>query len=145
MSLIDPYVRNPQMFICPTFGSAVTITCGSAYPQHPTNFAHGGYAANAWRDVGQRGTTEYGPTYGTGRRLGTISRPSEIALYVDVGTQTTLSACYMIAVVTQMVGGSLDGGAYSVSKRHNGGFNAVFVDGHAKWMSVNEAKNFGSY
>jgi prepilin-type processing-associated H-X9-DG protein len=74
-----------------------------------------------------------------------IRRPSEMIWAVDVSTGTGSSNCYSIQVMTQMRGGSLDGSVYAPSKRHSGGFNAVFVDGHVKWTKENLAKDFGGY
>jgi prepilin-type N-terminal cleavage/methylation domain-containing protein/prepilin-type processing-associated H-X9-DG protein len=142
--MIEPYIKNTQVFICPSFGGAFTSTCGASYSK-PSSYLSGGYAINAWSAPGTLGTTEYGPGYGTGRKIGSMTRPSEIVYAVDVSTSSGSTNCFRISGATQMVGGSLDGTVYSVSKRHNEGFNSVFCDGHAKWLAKNEAKYFGGY
>ena len=142
--MIMPYMKNDQILICPSFDGVFTSTCGAAHHK-PSSYLSGGYAVNAWQNVGQLGTTEYGPAYGRGRKLASINRPAEIIYACDVSTASGSTNCFQIAVATQMVGGSLDGSVYAPSKRHNGGFNAVFCDGHGKWLAQNEAKYFGGY
>jgi prepilin-type processing-associated H-X9-DG protein len=144
--LIEPYCKNTQMFTCPSFGGATTSTCGSAYAGRPApSFWSGGYGYNTWDRAQGLGTTEYGPGYGGGIKMGTMIRPSEIVLTCDMSTATGATNCYEVGAASQMIGGTLDGLVYAPSKRHNEGFNASFCDGHGKWLAKNEAKFFGGY
>ena len=142
--MIQPYMKSDQILICPSFDGVSTSTCGASYSR-PSSYLSGGYAINAWQDVGQLGTTEQGPAYGNGRKLGSMTRPAEMIWVCDVSTPDGATNCFYILVASQMSGGALDGSVYAPSKRHNGGFNAVFCDGHAKWLAKNEAKYFGLY
>ncbi len=142
--LIYPYVKNDQIFICPSFGGVHTSTCGAAHTK-PSSYVHGGYAINAWREVGQGGTTTYGPGHGTGQKLADIETPAEIVYACDQSTGSDASNCFRISVMRQMVGGSLyeNNQKYAVSSRHNDGFNATFCDGHGKWLKEPLPKYFG--
>ncbi|MEA3402959.1 MAG: DUF1559 domain-containing protein [Armatimonadota bacterium] len=133
--LIEPYVKNEEIFICPSFGGVHTSTCGASY-RKPSHYVHGGYACNAWRDVGQGGTIQSGPARGWGQKTDSLENPAGIIYACDQSTRSDPSNCFRIAVMTQMVGGSLYENArkYAVSDRHNGGFNAAFCDGHGKWL-----------
>jgi prepilin-type N-terminal cleavage/methylation domain-containing protein/prepilin-type processing-associated H-X9-DG protein len=144
--VIEPYCKNTQIFTCPSFNGAVLSTCGSAWPGRPApSYWSGGYAYNTWNTAQGLGTTEYGPGYGGGLKIGAMTRPSEIVLTCDVSTAAGATNCYEIGAASQMVGGTLDGQVYAPSKRHNDGFNASFCDGHGKWLAKNEAKYFGGY
>ncbi len=142
--LIEPYLKNEQILICPSFGGVHTSTCGAAHTK-PSSYLHGGYAINAWGEVGSGGTTEYGPGYGSGQKLAKMEAPASIVYACDQGTGSDASNCFRIGGMSQMVGGALyeTNPKYAVSKRHNGGFNAVFCDGHGKWNTVPLPEYFG--
>jgi prepilin-type N-terminal cleavage/methylation domain-containing protein/prepilin-type processing-associated H-X9-DG protein len=144
--LIEPYCKNTQIFTCPSFSGATTSTCGTGYANRPgPSFWSGGYAYNTWDKAQGLGTTEYGPGYGGGLKVGTMIRPSEIVLTCDLSTASGATNCYEVGAASQMIGGALDGLVYAPSKRHNEGFNASFCDGHGKWLAKNEGKYFGGY
>lgn len=140
--MIEPYLGNEKIIVCPVFEGVFTSTCGRSY-RKPSRYLSGGYAINAWRHVGRQGTTEYGPARGHGRPLAGISQPSEMIWVCDVSTKKDRTNCFRIAVDTQMMGGSLDGSRYSVSKRHMRGYNAAMCDGSGRWFRWNLAKYFG--
>ena len=143
--MLLPYMKNEQIIVCPSLDkSGVFVkTCGAAMGR-PDSYLFGGYAVNAW-DMGYGlGTTENGPCWGTGVSLGYSNMPSEIVYAFDI-SQNYGSNCYRMMMSSQVAGGALDNTAYSPSRRHNGGFNAVFCDGHAKWLGQNDAKYFGGH
>ncbi len=162
--LANPYVRNGQIWVCPT-RSAITTwrRCwlppgrGPGYQQ--LEFSYGGN--NAWSYCGSQYTpTWYGDTV---RRYqwrlvtdATIANPAEKIVWVDARTLQIFAECYPTGAGTAYTNGvdylgleysdsywghSLRG---SVHFRHTGGFNASFVDGHAKWMRQSRRRNWDS-
>jgi prepilin-type N-terminal cleavage/methylation domain-containing protein/prepilin-type processing-associated H-X9-DG protein len=142
--LIEPYLKNEQILICPSFGGVHTSTCGAAHTK-PSSYLHGGYAINAWRDVGDGGTTQHGPGYSWGQNMSDIETPAQLVYVCDQGTRSDTSNCFRISGMSQMVGGNLyeNNRRYAVASRHNGGFNASFCDGHGKWLKEPLPEYFG--
>ncbi|MEN6304041.1 MAG: prepilin-type N-terminal cleavage/methylation domain-containing protein [Armatimonadia bacterium] len=100
---LNPYVKNWQLFKCPSGSFAVAANLvGPAYDCS--------YATNYYRGE----TTPYDYTLGMHQcALGTVADPAQTFWVVE----STMAYTH-----TRLV-----------AKRHNDGFNAVLVDGHAKW------------
>lgn len=115
-SQILPYVRNTQIFFCPSDRSPT----GTLYTGQTGDFATvAGYAINVshW-DPGS-------PTQPTGSSLGQIEDASSVVfLWESTGSHK--------------VGQQANTHGYvrtdAAAIRHNGGQNSGFTDGHAKWM-----------
>lgn len=128
--LIDPYVKNRQMWFCPSYERSVT---------NPSPYA-----------------STYGTNYGIiGKNIAVFSRSSELLMFADTeGAYSipTLSASKAAGCngfteaflrvydpVEQATGPQTSCKIYlqttaGASPRHLGGSNVVFVDGHAKWV-----------
>ncbi len=123
---IQPYVKNEQIFQCPSYPGGLT---------HVTN----GYCMTHYDIGGLAGIPGIRGGYGvachttgstTGRKLAQIKRPAEIVLFDETTggcTHHSNPNCACSDVTTYGVG-------FQVDARHNDGANFAFVDGHAKWM-----------
>lgn len=125
---ISPYVKNQQIFICPSKRFDHCSTAGAwAYVQWHDNFPIS-YAWNTWRGGG---TPQTGPWVGyvgaNGQTLGTIKRPAEVIVLGDS------SQCYQMYWTSSNY---VDNWNVSTAKPHNEGGNFAFVDGHAKWTKT---------
>ncbi len=103
---IYPYIKNAQIFICPSYGSSCY---GVAYglPSSGINAAQTGTA------------TIFGSR--PGPAMSVIKRPAEILM---IGEKGAGGGCQYI----------LAGQYYGGRMNHNDGTNLAFFDGHAKWM-----------
>ncbi|MEN6544530.1 MAG: prepilin-type N-terminal cleavage/methylation domain-containing protein [Armatimonadia bacterium] len=109
---ILPYVKNQQIFRCPSGADAAFPTAGLNDPIR-TEMNYGYTWDNSNSDLA----------------LGKIDNPAETAFLAD-------SRGYMFYPDTY--GGVLraaSGVGYHIQPRHNDGANVGFVDGHAKWYS----------
>jgi prepilin-type N-terminal cleavage/methylation domain-containing protein/prepilin-type processing-associated H-X9-DG protein len=109
--VIEPYVKNRQIFTCP---SAKTTAIG--YAPGCRIFTNGG----------------------TGRELSQITLPAETGMLVDYGGASPFdpaegNAGYYIHPPSRTWCTGSATCPSSVSDRHNGGSNVVLCDGHAKW------------
>lgn len=111
-----PYVKNSQIFICPSDSKVDRwisgLERGSYYQRH----AHDTYAS----------------IFGNGVKMATIARPAQLAYYVE--------ECWHA--------GGKDPYAWNGSDTGSKGSNAVYYDGHAKWLKVNfitGTNNIGNY
>lgn len=121
-----PYVRNWQLYICPSAGRS-------------------SYTYSHWFDPPTTPSTklDYGinchlasPYHNQGYPLAMVKYPSQTILVADSGR----------AEETTTYNGSNSWELYNtyhvsrfIPARHNGGGNIGFVDGHAKWYTLQEA------
>ena len=113
--LIYPYVKNEQLFTCPSYRTAVFVNankgCGS-----------GGYGYND-------------ALYGVA--LGQITDASGI---IAVSDCTYYSMWWVSPKDVSVTPPNQGVGNYQPpDPRHNEGGNCGFMDGHAKWLKLNEA------
>lgn len=116
--LVQPYVRNEQIFHCPSADG--------------TNMSTGGYGAN-YRHV-------LLPCNWPGelpRRLNDIQRPSSILLAVDshggTGTSETRQGSWVALCPDCELPTCAPLHNYGIASRHNEGANVLYMDGHVKW------------
>jgi prepilin-type N-terminal cleavage/methylation domain-containing protein/prepilin-type processing-associated H-X9-DG protein len=118
---IFPYVKNTQVFVCP---SATNLNTFSATVDCDTSQT-GGYSMPYTHAYGVGGVSL--PMGGGGKAMADIAAPAETILLQDGG------------------GSFVDGDANrdtthgyirtdAASQRHNDGANYAFVDGHVKWL-----------
>ncbi len=123
---IGPYVKNTQVFICPSStsqGSIYTWNYGFVNQVVGYELARGGFNWPAGGTVAS-GTAP--------RSLATVDKPSERVFVTDASNYNTeVSYWYRTDSSYTQVGGAY----YWVDCRHNGGANCGFVDGHAKWLA----------
>jgi prepilin-type processing-associated H-X9-DG protein len=116
-----PYIKNQQIFVCPSGPSGVACYGMNYY-----------MAAYARAECGSAGPSGYG--YG-GCALAAICRPAEILILTDARALAT-SPCYYIGNAVYpgyayRTAGYICGGTVP---RHNDGVNCTYADGHAKWQ-----------
>jgi len=107
MEVVMPYVKNSQIFVCPSNSNrTLTGSYGCNY-----NWPFSNFEQSAWPPE-------------MGDSLGSITRPSEILMFLDGSTYITL---YDPGVA------SSGGGYYGKPVgRHNDQCNVAFCDGHVK-------------
>ncbi len=107
MEVIMPYVKNSQIFVCPSRGNgAITASYGCNYNWVFSNFEESGWPPER------------------GKNLAKIDRVSEIIMFLDGSTYISL---YDPGVASSA------GGYYGKPEGwHNDQCNVAFCDGHAK-------------
>ena len=131
---IQPYVKNTQIFICPT-RKAINhcATPGSWAYVLWHDYWPNSYGFNNW--AGQGAWAGYVDTGGKG--LGNIYRPSEV---IHIGDH---ASCFQYYWTTSNYVDNFNGSTETYGN-HNSGSNFAFIDGHAKWLSHLENANFAS-
>ena len=133
MDLIHPYLKNTQVFDCPS-------------RTEPENFPTQSYGFNAaFSSTNYANNFDYRSPAPERRsfHLTQVLRPAEVFLIVDSETQ------YAINTVPPGIRNYLDaapGAARSTIQRlHLDGMNTMYADGHAKWHSAQRIRsNLGS-
>lgn len=116
---IFPYVKNTQLFICPSHTPSGTVFDGRYADQTMT----ASYAINDWhQDTGA-------PSPPTGKPLAAVVNPSKTVFLLESPGSSADICPAGLAHGQQLTGGNL-----TAAKRHNEGANYSFVDGHVKWL-----------
>ena len=111
---IYPYVKNAQLFTCPSNASSVL--------ENPeVNDAYFGYGMNYWLT-----TTPIVSPWPT-------QEAAETLWFADSNSYLVYPSYYLATYPTDPTYG-LNGSA-RVQLRHNDGVNVAFVDGHSKWFN----------
>ena len=126
-NLCQPYVKNWQMFVCPSIDSYIR-TCGpnTGHGTITNNSPHngvleGGYMMCGWE---QAGCCYPGP------KLATFEFPATTYMVLEGDCMGAYWGSYLN-----------DGSTTAHHKyRHNEGLNVVFIDGHVKWTKKTEAR-----
>lgn len=136
--IIQPYVKNTQVFKCPSwpFGYTSHITgpvWGYGAVQEVMGYAGGlGYLAAEW---GPYGNTDQA---GYGQSLDGMTEPAATILITDATNYVTVRAYWKRtdnATQPDAATATMYGNAYYVvNSCHNEGANCAFADGHAKWL-----------
>jgi len=116
---IHPYVKNWQLYVCPSKREAV--------PDQGSCQESGGYGMN----YPVLYNTDTSPAASGVFGLGNVNEPTKLIVFADK-RYLDPNNTYIISQNWPWVAGTL-----GVDCRHNGGANACFVDGHAKWYSHN--------
>jgi prepilin-type N-terminal cleavage/methylation domain-containing protein/prepilin-type processing-associated H-X9-DG protein len=118
---ILPYVKNTQIFVCPSDQPAQDNGTDAVGPIS--------YGTNVNLMPGERGA--FAPV-----ALAKVARPAECTLLCDAyhAADYCMDANYVVAngITCEGRPAGLLGNGQDVSF-HNGGYNACMVDGHAKW------------
>ncbi len=115
--VLQPYAKNDQIFVCP---SGPSNTPGYAW-----NYPHMPYR------------TKY-PSSRTS--LGYWNRPSEVLIFADRDWEVDLGWDQFCFCPLDYPGHWQAPATGHVGHRHNDGANVAFMDGHAKWLSINNIK-----
>ncbi len=111
--VIEPYIKNPQVFRCPSYSGSNAISYG--YNGYGTSGSNG----LGWRYASSGGPvpSQWPPT------LAQIQTPAQMIMLGDHSDSTG-----------DMRGYGNVGDSQLPTARHNEGANLSFVDGHAKWL-----------
>jgi prepilin-type N-terminal cleavage/methylation domain-containing protein/prepilin-type processing-associated H-X9-DG protein len=122
--LIQPYVKNEQINVCPSQSPGYTYTY--MRPPGRPNPGYYSYSRASWlcNNSGSATTT----TPGTPRNLAAIEDPAGTIDVVDA----TTSEIWSNPDHTDLSLPGATNGPSRVSLRHNGTFNVAFYDGHVK-------------
>jgi len=114
---VAPYIKNTQILLCPS-KKYTTIAYGYNY-------------------------VYLGSTGGSGMGLAQIQTPSEMLILADSYDSDTAGSFHVYAPQYWGIHGGAndDNDTGNVDPRHNGGANAGFADGHAKWYQLQALDN----
>lgn len=122
---LDPYVKNSQIWSCPSYPRATVAT----YNQHNSygwNYSEFGYRYVEGEADIAAGTNP--PRYGWCTAIGEVERPAEVILLGDNHNDQTYTRYLYRRSSTY------------AADRHNDGGNMGFIDGHAKWLPKSELR-----
>ncbi len=127
---LQPYVKNEQIFGCPSWGGPVTLTakgyCQNTYNQYPM----------LWGLKGGYGVSCHATGSTTGRPLASLKYPATTVWLLEYPTNTNPASASGCTQHSNPDSGCADGPR--LDPRHNDGANAAFLDGHAKWGKVTD-------
>jgi prepilin-type N-terminal cleavage/methylation domain-containing protein/prepilin-type processing-associated H-X9-DG protein len=123
---ITPYVKNTQIFKCPSHRNSST-----------TGWTKHSYGVPAYNVMS---TADWNPPGARGCSLGGIDSPSEALLLTDAGYDDNAQGIDLIYSLKWQAYPSPYAGfthcGIPVPGRHNGGNNVGFCDGHSKWAAT---------
>ncbi|NUQ00715.1 MAG: DUF1559 domain-containing protein [Armatimonadetes bacterium] len=106
--LLVPYVKNQQIWLCPSDSDHDSVTCGGTVQNYKTD-----YTMNQWLQW----------TANSGVALATIGEPAGCVINTEF--DNNYCRLYNDPALTKA--------AMPPAARHNDGFNSNYVDGHVKW------------
>jgi prepilin-type N-terminal cleavage/methylation domain-containing protein/prepilin-type processing-associated H-X9-DG protein len=113
-TLIYPYVKNIQVYNCPSCNHRWTGTYSGTMCYGINMYSFGG----------------------SGRAMASINYPSELMYFADVNPSANNS--YRITTSDSPADTDSDGiDDYKIDKRHSEGANVCYADGHVKWIKIN--------
>jgi len=122
--LLDPYVKNLQVWTCPSCKVNETATYNK-FLGYGWNYAEFGYRWNELEEDLADGTRPF--RYGACTKLAEIAAPAETIIIGDnTDDQTYCRYLYRRSSASPY--------------RHNGGGNMGMCDGHAKWYAQSELR-----
>jgi prepilin-type N-terminal cleavage/methylation domain-containing protein/prepilin-type processing-associated H-X9-DG protein len=145
MDLLQPYVKNRNVFICPSWSAVDTYSPAPGQPVQKIRFSYGGNNWHWWPNgtgkdpdiIGPQGVNRFTLYYNISEA--SVEFPANCIYFMDGTVEELWSPLYHdycnngqgYDKPTMLQGYPVRG---RVHFRHNGGFNATFVDGHARWM-----------
>jgi len=133
---VYPYVKNLQLYECPSYGQDPLAYGSKAWPIPPLFYGVSvDYGISAAIDPNAWGS-------GAGIKLAQLTHPAETVYFGDAVHEFTNGPNQYGWANTC---GAQPGNAYTgchpenateANKRHNGGSNLAFADGHAKWANA---------
>ncbi len=154
MSLLEPYIKNYALWVCPSASASSGLYAGYDYsPESP--WTSGPLIGSIQAAYTLNNYYNYNSTYGAIFQsnpisIAAIEAPSGLMFCAD-GGQSPLTAWDPEQIVTQYAGMAINTAsnphfAYAIGQysqgalygRHNEGLNNVFFDGHAKWMRLSQ-------
>jgi len=128
--ILDPYVKNRQLWVCPSYGNTNYPAGGC---QHRLR---GGVGYNwGWSLASQATYGAYGDAgWLGGKAIATLQRPAEFIVFGDANCMGfgPYNGNSFTGWQTDTIGPLQPGGGGYF--HHNDGMNATFADGHGKWL-----------
>ncbi len=121
MDAIMPYVKNTQLYVCPSSRDYPCATSGCSNHTAHVKYPRLGYGYNAYHIAYPNGFVGLG-LRNYSRMLADVQSPAQVIMLMDF-------RCYYTATT-----GSVDL-TKGERKQHNDGANICFTDGHAKWRA----------
>jgi prepilin-type N-terminal cleavage/methylation domain-containing protein/prepilin-type processing-associated H-X9-DG protein len=153
-----PYVKNTQLFVCPSATKISTYAANSCNPTYVSTTGTGAgsygynyaYLGNYTRGSGPASPSN--PNYLVDISLAAVSKPSETVMVNEVTSLAGGGPTYPPTYwgITTTTSCDTTTGIYSPGtktlgdqngKWHFDGTNVVFVDGHAKWMKYEQLRD----
>ncbi len=129
--LIQPYLKSYQVLVCPSHARPIAYDYRRTITPNPFLKS---YAANELTDAP-------GSTLAAMPRGNPLGPPTSLASFAEVSTTILLGECVSgdVTVAEFDFFARTDAGfngteTLCVDKRHNGGSNSLFADGHVKWQ-----------
>ena len=130
--LLAPYCKNDQIFVCPSATPDPTYRYAYSYHLNVAAIANGGMQNPI--------DGSYDPRAGV--RNITLTRDSQMnavsTVFIWDGA-TVRTQDWTYTQYSSQTADSTGAGNYQLSDRHNGGLNAAYYDGHAKWTQFSRA------
>ncbi len=110
----EPYLKNTQVFLCPSARNYTTIAYGYNYMY-------------------------LGSTHSSAISIAEIKSPSEMLIFTDSYDSGSAGSFHIYAPSVWIIHGGAfgDNNTGNVDPRHNEGANVGWADGHAKWFKLN--------
>jgi len=142
---VAPYVKNTQVYSCPS-RQPHAVYNGQFPPGRTVGVIKDYITNNASEDVNWRGLAARSDTYMFLNNGGTSTRTMPINKLEDPGGTIGIYDCgetgyqFEIWMMSQtycaeLTTAQLDANPVKAGTRHNGGFVAMFGDGHSKWLN----------
>jgi prepilin-type N-terminal cleavage/methylation domain-containing protein/prepilin-type processing-associated H-X9-DG protein len=136
---VQPYVKNIQIFTCPSVGAPGNLNRPRSYGINinhisPQVCPGSGTVPSSMASLSRPAQTVLvADTAGLGCSLPSPRLPMEEEIEVRGPNIIYCPVCYPTGI--HCAPGDVAGHGTGISRRHNGGSNGCFADGHAKWMS----------
>lgn len=128
--LVDPYVKNKQIWICPSSNLPIVDISGKPSCQY-------GYNA-FYLNTGVTPSNLYSLNNAPGVPLGTINMPAQCTLLVDArGVNTQAPANHLVTYILPPSQANADYWGRP-DLRHTGGVVLTLMDGHVKWFALGQ-------
>lgn len=162
-SILQPYVRNAGIFVCPSWST--TKTCRANFPQPTCQWSYSWLTGSPWHTIGlSTGDPGSSLCHVCDRHCPSALNQSIFDIYQGPKVSQVVAPASTIMVIEFKIGAgygapaSVDSDAAAAgdsahpyiaaelanpnSQVHNDGNNYAFCDGHAKWM---KAPDFGMW
>ena len=139
--VLVPYTKNTQIFVCPSDTNPMDIKTwsGNNFPDNPQS----NKCSYVWNSY----YAWHGCTATNGPALGDKDESMDVSTTISImdsnSGHANNSVCIQepasVGVTCASNGGTAWAGGTTttcVNARHNDGFNAAFIDGHAKWLKL---------
>jgi prepilin-type N-terminal cleavage/methylation domain-containing protein/prepilin-type processing-associated H-X9-DG protein len=131
--MLMPYVKNAQVWKCPSWGATFDVGQKKSHPgasyAYWLSYPHFPYRPGNWNNASNK-------VFVT--TIDQIRSPSQVLLLTEVNHTAYYGGfecplCMKAWKYTVTSPGYIN---FGLADRHNGGLNVIYVDGHAKWNTM---------